>query len=257
MTKQIKSIKKGGGVLFLFKTPFLLALGLLTRLPVSQIKTIEATDSGRSALFYPLIGLIIGVILYLPTWLFPHASSFVLAAIIVTLWAIITGGLHLDGLADSADGWLGGQGNIEKTRAIMKDPLVGSAGVIATVCLLLLKFSVISSLLQNEAGIPLIVAPLIGRTVILLLFVSTRYANPQGMAQQIIENLPRNIASGIIAVCLLIGIFFSFWGIVFSLIGFWLLRRLMLKRLGGCTGDTTGASVEISEMLFLLGASLF
>ena len=244
---------------------FWLAIGLLTRFPVPsslQTDTIQEEDSGRSVLFYPLVGLIIGLILYLPIFFFPDASPTLTAAIIVTLWAIITGGLHLDGLADSADAWLGGMGDKEKIHRIMKDPLVGSAGVIAIVCLLLLKVTALSSLLQNgqegqngnEALI--ILTPLIGRSMILLLFLSTPYIRQQGMATNMVNHLPRNVAWWIVGLCLLCCLLFSFWGIVFVLLGFFLLRRLMLKILGGCTGDTIGASVEISEMLFILGIAL-
>jgi adenosylcobinamide-GDP ribazoletransferase len=60
----------------------------------------------------------------------------------------------------------------------------------------------------------------------------------------------------VIGVSLLFGMLFSFLGMLCALTGFWLLRRLMLKRLGGCTGDTVGATVEITEMLFLVGSAL-
>ena len=238
---------------------FWLAISLLTRFPVPsslQTANIQEEDSGRSVLFYPLVGLIMGCILYLPILLFPHASPTLLAAIIVTLWAIITGGLHLDGLADSADAWLGGMGDKEKIHRIMKDPLVGSAGVITIMCLLLLKVTALSSLIQDGQGVLIILTPLIGRSIILLLFLSTPYIRQQGMATNMVNHLPRKVAWWIAGLCLLCGLLFSFWGIVFVLLGFLLLRRLMLKLLGGCTGDTIGASVEISEMLFILGIAL-
>ena len=238
---------------------FFLALSLLTRLPSARLDNIDASDSGRSALFYPLVGLIIGVILYLPLLLFPNAPAILLAAIITALWAMITGGLHLDGLADSADGWLGGMGDKQRTQRIMKDPLVGSAGVIAIVCLLLLKFAALTALLQMSfhnvllsSGI-LLLAPVIARAFVLLLFLSTQYVSEKGIANQITENLPEISAWRILAICGLIGFYFSIWGMLFALLGFWFLRRLMLKHLEGFTGDTTGALVEISEVLFLIG----
>lgn len=217
---------------------------------------IQPEDAGRSVLFYPIIGLLIGILLYLPVLLFPDASSLLLAAIIVTLWAIITGGLHLDGLADSADAWLGGMGDNEKTQRIMKDPLVGAAGVIAIVCLILLKVAAISALLDKGAAGIIIIAPVIGRSLILLLFLSTPYVRSHGMANDAVNHLPKNLAIWITAICFLIGLLVSFWGLLAALIGFWLLRRLMMQRLGGCTGDTTGACVEVGEMLFLLGGAL-
>ena len=235
---------------------FLLALSLLTRIPVAALDNIQAKDLGASALFYPLVGLIIGVFLYSPALLFPHASPLLLAAIIITGWVVITGGLHLDGLADSADAWLGGGSDEEKTHRIMKDPLVGAAGVIAVTCVLLLKFSALTALLKASSCGLIILAPILGRSVILLLLKTSHYVRNQGMASDVINSMPRMTSIWVLGVCLLAGVLISFWGVICALTGFWLLRRVMLKRLGGCTGDTVGATVEISEMLFLVGSAL-
>ena len=248
-----------------YKNAYFLAQSLLTRLPTPQLIDIRGIDAGRSALFYPLVGLLIGLVLYLPLLFFSQTFSLLTAALIVTLWAVITGGLHLDGLADSADGWLGGsldKSGKQKTLAIMKDPLVGSAGVIAIVCVLLLKFAVLSAIFQQtfqgvlgSFGI-IIIAPIIGRAMILLMMISTKNANPNSMANQIIDNLPKVAASWITALCLLIGAYFSLSGVILVLVTFWFLRRLMIQRLGGFTGDTLGASVEICEVAYLVGAVL-
>lgn len=234
----------------------LLALSLLTRIPAGSFDEITDQDSGRSALFYPVIGVLIGVILYLPILLFPNTPPHFLAVLVITLWAIITGGLHLDGLADSADGWLGGLGDKERTLRIMKDPVIGAAGAIALVCFLLLKASALSVLIDNKLGWLVIITPVLGRLMILFTFYTTSYANKTGMANTVVENLPENISLVIVAIGLLTAGFFSFWGLVTVLIGFFLLRRLMIKRLDGCTGDTVGATVEISEMLFMSGVVL-
>jgi len=239
---------------------FFLALALLTRLPIPQLEEIEARDSGRSALFYPAVGLIIGLILYIPLLLFPQASPLLLAAIITVIWAIITGGLHLDGLADSADGWLGGTGDKRKTLKIMKDPVVGAAGAIAIVCILLLKFAVLSAIFQqafchdgNSAGAIIILAPFIGRAMILLLMLMSKNANPNSMANKIVDNLPRNHTAWLTGVSFLIASFFSLWGLFLALVFFGIAHKLMEKRLGGYTGDTLGATVEITEVMYLIG----
>ena len=239
---------------------FFLALALLTRLPIPQLDNLKAKDSGRSALFYPAVGLIIGLVLYIPLLLFPQASPLLLAAIITVIWAIITGGLHLDGLADSADGWLGGTSDKEKTLKIMKDPVVGAAGAIAIACILLLKFAVLTAIFQQgfyhdgiSVGAIIILAPFIGRAMILLLMLISKNANPNSMANDVVDNLPRNHIAWLIGVCFLVAFFFSWSGLIFALITFWLTRRLMYKRLGGYTGDTLGATVEITEVMYLIG----
>lgn len=238
------------------RTHFFLAIAFLTRLPVPDLGKLEAPDFGRAALFYPLVGLVIGGLLCVPGLVFPHASPLLLAAILTVLWAAITGGLHLDGLADSADAWLGGFGDVEKTHRILKDPLVGAAGVIALVGVLLLKFVALSVLIAHQQWLVIVFAPLLGRTLILLLFLTTPYVRSGGLASAVTQHLPRQTAWWITAAGLLVGITVSTAGILLMLLGFWLLRRLMLQRLHGCTGDTAGASVESGEMLWLTGAAL-
>jgi adenosylcobinamide-GDP ribazoletransferase len=237
---------------------FFLSLSLLTRIPAPHLQNLQPEDSGRSALFYPLIGLVIGCLLCIPFFIFPaKASPFLLAAVITTFWVMVTGGLHLDGLADSADGWLGGQGDTEKTKLIMKDPLVGSAGVIAIVCIILLKFSALTTLIMDNHWTAILIAPMLGRSMILSLFLSTPYVRNQGMASSVIDYIPRKIAILVILLCFLIAMSFSLTGMLFALTGFFLLRYMMLSYLDGCTGDTAGATVEITEMFWLLGVALF
>lgn len=236
---------------------FLLAVSFLTRIPVPALGRIDAPDFARSALFYPLVGFLIGVILCVPYALFSHASPLLLAAIITVLWAALTGGLHLDGLADSADAWLGGFGDMEKTHRILKDPLVGAAGVIAISSVMLLKVTTIAALLEQTAWDSVLFAPLIGRTLILLLFLTTPYVRKQGLASAVTDYLAPIPTAVLVGVCILLGLWVAPVSLMLTLLGFWLLRRLMLQRLQGCTGDTAGASVEIGEMLWLVGCGLF
>jgi len=235
---------------------FLLSLSLLTRLPVTLPNNIDCYDSGRSALFYPLVGLIIGLIALLPIGIFSNTSPILLGAIVIALWAAITGGLHLDGLADSADAWLGGMGDRERTQRIMKDPLVGAAGVIAIVCVLLLKFSAVIVLIQQGSLWGLALAPMVARNMVLLLFLTSEYVSSQGIAHYVVDYLPRTIAWGILIVILVMCGLFSVYGTLLVLIGFGLIRRLSLKRIGGYTGDVAGVVVEITETLFLVGCGL-
>ena len=237
-------------------THLFLAISFLTRLPVPALGKLEPPDFARAALYYPLVGLLIGGLLCLPMLVFPHATPVLLAAILTVLWSALTGGLHLDGLADSADAWLGGFGNAEKTQRILKDPLVGAAGVIAVVGVLLLKFAALAVLLEHHHWQIILLTPLIGRILILLLFLTTPYVRADGLASAVTQYLPRTIAWWITLGGLLLGLVVSGAAISLTLLGFWLLRRLMLQRLQGCTGDTAGASVEIGEMFWLVGAAI-
>jgi len=102
----------------------------LTRLPMPRLAHISPEDNGRSLCAFPLVGLVIGLLLFIAasvlTWVLP---VMVVATLLLTLWVLLTGGLHLDGLADSADAWLGGYGDKARTLEIMKDPRCGSAAV--------------------------------------------------------------------------------------------------------------------------------
>lgn len=237
-------------------TAFWLALSFLTRIPTPNLGSLTAADFGRSALFYPLIGLIIGGLLCLPLLLFSHAEPLLVAALITVLSAIITGGLHLDGVADGADAWLGGLGDSEKTHRILKDPLVGAAGAIAIASVLMLKWAALTVLITHNVWWAILFAPVWGRSLVLLLFLTTSYVRAGGLASAVTDQLPRLAAIIIVGLSSVIALGLSWQGLAGSLLIFWLLRRLMLQRLGGCTGDTAGASVEIGELAWLMGIAL-
>lgn len=237
-------------------TAFFLAVSLLTRLPIPTLSTLSDADFGRSVLFYPLVGGLIGSILCLPLWLLPEAEPIVLAAILTVLWAALTGGLHLDGVADSADAWLGGFGDLEKTHRILKDPLVGAAGAIALSSTLLLKFAALTVLINHQLIWLILFAPVLGRNFVVLLLLNTPYVRTQGLASAAVNNLPKTPAIYLVLLVMGIAGWLAWQGLILALILFWLLRRLMMQRLGGCTGDTAGACVEFGEAAWLIGIAL-
>jgi len=248
------------GALPAYLRAFYLALSLLTRLPVPHFMMVHPRELGLSALFYPFIGLIIGLLLCVPIivgdWLTLTTQPFLLAALVAVMWAMITGALHYDGLADSTDAWLGGLGDDEKTHRIMKDPTVGSMGVVAIVGVLLLKTAALYTLIQNDAWLAIILAPVLGRAFILILMLSTPYIRKEGLSKDIVSHLPRFAAYVMVAISLLLMLWISFFALVLSLLVLYLLRRLMQQRLQGYTGDTLGASVEIGEMMWLIAVAL-
>ncbi|MEE8057866.1 MAG: adenosylcobinamide-GDP ribazoletransferase [Pseudomonadales bacterium] len=235
----------------------------LTRLPMPLINSIEPKDEGRSLLCFPLVGLIIGLLLWvLAASLHALFSPLVIAALLTVFWAVVTGGLHLDGLADSADGWLGGLGDVERTLDIMHDPRCGSAALVAVICLLMTKFAALTIIVELQLWPALIIAPIIGRCVGPLLFVpgaffSTPYIHPKGIAKNFIDHCPaaahQFAVLAIIGCSVLLGdLSIAVAVIASSALTLYLLRRLMLKRLGGATGDTAGAATEIIEVVVLI-----
>ena len=240
--------------------PILIALQFLTVLPVRITEPPDATTTGRSLLYYPLVGLAIGALLTGLAWLLGNTPALVAAALLLAVWVAVTGALHLDGLADSADAWLGGLGDRERTLAIMKDPYCGPAGVVTLVLALLIKFAALVYLAPNKSWEILVVTPVLGRTALVLLFLTTPYVRPHGLGSLLANHLPRRTCIAMViftlaAVPLIVGS--AAIGLLLAMAGVFLgLRRLMLQRLGGTTGDSAGALVEITETAVLLAAVL-
>lgn len=239
--------------------PLLIALQFLTRLPVSLPGIPTPEQVGRSLLWYPLVGLLLGLLLWGAHLLLGQASAVLQAAIILALWVGLSGGLHLDGLADTADAWVGGFADRERTLAIMKDPRSGPIAVVVLVLLLLLKFAALFTLLQAGQGIYLLLLPWLGRSLLPLLLATTPYVRVGGLGQALVEHLPRGQLPWVLGVHLLGMLLFGWMGLLAlatALLLFIWLRRALLRRLGGTTGDTAGALVELGECGVLLALAL-
>jgi adenosylcobinamide-GDP ribazoletransferase len=239
--------------------PFLIALQFLTRLPVTLDGVPDNRDIGRSLLYYPLVGLLIGALLAALSWALADAPPLLRAALLLTAWVGITGALHLDGLADSVDAWVGGFGDRERTLAIMKDPNCGPMGVVALVLLLMIKFAALHSVASNDWR-TLILAPMLARGAVPLLFLTTPYVRAGGLGASLSANAPRTACAAMIAtmwvVILIAAQMRGLWLAIAGIGVLLLLRDVMMKRLGGTTGDTTGAVVELSEAAVLITALL-
>ena len=237
---------------------FTLALQFLTRLPLNLCITISDQRIGQSVLFYPLIGLLIGAILVMVNNLLPEQSLALNAAIILTIWVLLTGGLHLDGLADCSDAWAGGLADKERSLAIMKDPAAGPIAVIILVLLLLLKWTALQSLLQQQEQLTaLLLAPFLGRLSILILMLSTPYIRNNGLGSAMQQHLPRQAAKLIVFFSFAIIIWLTnIYIVLAALTLIALIRHLALQRLQGVTGDVYGASVEMLETVALISLVL-
>ena len=239
---------------------FIIAIQFLTRLPVPAIGEISQRENGRSLLYYPLVGLVIGLLLSGLNWILVDTPDGLQAALLLSTWVLITGALHLDGLADSADAWLGGLGDKERTMTIMKDPRSGPAAIVLIVLLLLIKFAALQAIVADNNWLVLILAPLLARTVLPLLFQTTPYVRVGGLGSSMSEHvsslegilLPLLISLGVIIVMGWSGLLL----IIAVIVSFMLLRTMMIRRLDGTTGDTAGALVEVIEAVVLVVAVL-
>lgn len=196
----------------------LVALQFLTRLPVRLSAMPTPEQFGRAVLCYPLVGVLIGVVLYAAARSLDGTPPLLQAALLLSLWVALSGALHLDGLADMADAWVGGLGDRERTLAIMKDPRSGPVAVVVLVLVLLLKFSALAALLgQGEAGL-LPLAPWLARSSLPLLFLTTPYARPGGLGQAIAEHLPAHSLPWVLGVSFGLALAFGLAGLLALLV---------------------------------------
>jgi len=241
---------------------FTAAIAFLTRAPVPSRMVFGAKDVGRSARWFPLIGLMIGAVLVAALQLFTLVfPAFVTAFLIAAIDALLTGALHLDGLADTVDGFGGGRAREDVLR-IMRDHAIGSYGAVALVLVVAIKASALAELIvRHRAAAWLALMPMLGRWSVVLLSATQPYARRSdkegaplgGAVSDFVGRVELVVASATafpiafalarwrgFAAAILVLAASGLWG--------WYCRR----RIGGITGDTLGASVEISEVLVLL-----
>jgi adenosylcobinamide-GDP ribazoletransferase len=230
-----------------------IAFGLMTTLPFQLPEDWSEGDSGRAAVWYPLVGLVIGAL----TWLAWRGATLVFPAWvagIVTLivWVMLTGGLHLDGLADCCDGLFVSVAP-ERRLEIMKDPYVGAFGVIGLIMILFLKAAGLASL-TPISSFSILLAASLARWCILPLGLMP-LARPSGMAADFVSGFQRSFIlwGAIIPLTLVIllglrGILSLVAGVGATALIIWLAK----SRIGGVTGDVFGMIVEIVETVVLL-----
>ncbi|MEK6747911.1 MAG: adenosylcobinamide-GDP ribazoletransferase [Pseudomonadota bacterium] len=241
--------------------PLLFALQFLTRLPVRLSHLPDNKIIGRSLMYYPLVGLLIGSCLSALHYglLSIAAPNILRAAIEVTCWVLITGALHLDGLADMVDAWAGGRGNRQRTLDIMKDPTSGPMGVSALMLILLLKFSVLNNIFYSQWYI-LLLTPFVARCALVWLFVSMPYVRRGGLGEALSRHAPKRSAKVLAFICVAgaLALFKIPAALLLAstLLVYAIFSYTLRSRIGGTTGDTAGALVEIVETVALVVATL-
>ena len=237
-----------------------LALTFLTKLPWPWRGPAEPAALARSMFWFPWVGAVLGLVFWL-AWaglqkILPEPAA---AALLLVLTVWITGGLHLDGLADTADG-LGGSRTPAESLRIMKDSRLGAFGVLSLILTLLLKFSLFLSLAAPTGGTKaLLFYPVISRWGMVLLAYLSPYARPEGgLGQAMTLGVsPRVLAGASLSAAALSWVILGVPGLVlFTAAGalVWLGGLYCQHRLGGITGDVLGATNEILEVLVLAGA---
>jgi len=237
---------------------FLAALQFLTVIPVKH--SFSAEQIGRSTSYFPVVGIIIGVILaalnYLLELVLPTS---VVNVLLVVSMVVLSGALHLDGLVDTCDG-IAGHGTPEERWRVMHDSHAGGFGVIGAALLLLVKFVSLNSVPQSLMIFTLVTAPVISRWTMVYAIFAYPYARPSGLGKAfkgatgwwqftIATLITVALAAGLFKLAALI-ILFIVWLIVLA-IAFYLKRKF-----AGLTGDTYGAINEVAESGVFIMVSL-
>ena len=241
---------------------FLAAIAFLTRIPVPTTYTFYATDVGKSARWFPWVGALIGVAcLCVYRGLSAFFPASVVAVAIVATETLLTGALHLDGLADMADGFGGGHSREDVLR-IMRDHAIGSYGAVALVLLIALKLTALDNLIERHQVAPyLLISPMLGRWSTVFLNVLLPYARRSGSegAQpggNVTDRVSwRELWMATLAAALVTALLIQWrglicWVAVLAVSG--IMARICRARIGGVTGDTLGASTELCEAAVLL-----
>ncbi|HWF08699.1 MAG TPA: adenosylcobinamide-GDP ribazoletransferase [Bryobacteraceae bacterium] len=230
------------------------AVAFLTRFPVGRMIVCDSTELARSAGWFPLIGIFLGAIYYLAaTTLRTHLPLGVVSVLFVILDGIATGALHFDGLTDTADGFGGGKSSEDILR-IMRDHAIGSYGGFALASAIVLKVTAYTALLNRSNWVvALILTPAMGRWAILLLTATLRYAR---QSRSVTEGMGKGaLLWGTVLMLLALTASKSLRACIALLVivtvtaGFGLHCR---RRIGGITGDTLGANLQLCECAALL-----
>jgi adenosylcobinamide-GDP ribazoletransferase len=245
---------------------FLSAVSFLTLIPAGPGGAFDERLPARSLAFFSIVGCLFGCVLaVIAAALIRVMSPLAASALTTAAWTLMSGALHLDGLADTVDGFGGGKDK-RRRLAIMKDSRIGTFGAAAVCLVLMLKMALISELAGGSAAafilsigaLPsaLVLAPVMGRTVMALAVVLFPAAGKKGLGASFKAN--SRAVDGI--VCAIMALLIAFllrgpWGLLLSVgigaaglgAGFALCRGL-----GGLTGDTYGALCEGTEVLSLL-----
>lgn len=237
---------------------FIVAVQFLTPIPI-RLKVVEPKDLARSMRWFPLVGLMIGLLLFLAKTISVSLgfSIWVTSIVVLLTLTIASGGLHLDGLSDMCDGFYAGKTKEERLQ-IMRDPHIGVMGVIGIVFTILIKWAILISLPNGYySGVSLILMPVISRWTMVIAAFFGPYVQiaKEGIGKPFVENI--TLKEVIIATIIALGVsivladIIGFLLIAISFMSIFIMVIIARRILGGITGDILGAINEIIEILVL------
>lgn len=235
---------------------FFTALAFFTRIPCTRWAGTGEADLNQAARYFPLVGVLVGLIAAAVYWLAAQVwspSLAMIASMAATLW--VTGAFHEDGFTDAVDG-LGGGWTKQQALTIMQDSRIGSYGAVALVVLLLARFEALLQISHGLLAAVLVAGHALSRFAAVLVIHVQEYVRATGKAKPLAKRLSRGelaIAGvcGLAPLALLPPVLL--WALLpVALVWLWFARTLQ-RRLGGYTGDCLGAMQQLTEVAFYLG----
>lgn len=230
-----------------------LAVQFLTRIPTPQVRGFRDDDLARSAVYHPLVGALVGLLLALPLWAF-DGRPWLAAVLGLALWTWVTGALHLDGMSDVADALGAAHRDPARFLAVLKDPHIGVFGAVTLVVQLLLKLVLLAELARLPGAgwcWGLLLVPAWARWGTLWLSRRLPPLQPSGMAERFAWTLGAGAVWGW-AVALALASLALAPPLLAALPLAWLVGTYWARRLGGISGDCLGASIEAMETMLLM-----
>ncbi len=235
---------------------FLAALRFLTIIPLPGRREVTPEEVGRSIVYFPLVGVIIGLILVGLNWLMGLflPSALVDVLLVVSLVAI-SGAFHLDGFVDTCDGMVGHK-TVEERWRVMSDSRVGGFGIIGACCLLLVKYVSLSNVPESWLVETLVLMSVLSRWAMVYAVFAYPYAKPSGLGKAFKQGAswPRFVVATVITLAVAV-ILAQLTGFII-MIAVWVIVVAMAAYLkgkfGGLTGDTYGAINEVAEVCLLI-----
>jgi len=235
---------------------FLAALRFLTIIPLSWWREASPEELGCSTGYFPVVGIIIGLILVGLNSLFKlFLPSPVVHVLLVVSSVVITGALHLDGFVDICDG-IAGHKTPEERWQVMHGSWVGAFGIIGACCLLLVKYVSLNSVPETLLMATLVLMPVISRWTMVYAVFAYPYAKPSGLGKVFKQEASWQKLVMATLIALVVAIVLAKLMGVAIMLGIWIIITVMatyLKRkFAGLTGDTYGAINEVAEVCVLI-----
>ena len=237
-------------------------VGFLTRLPVpSSQKILPQEEFVKGIIFYPLVGLLVGLIDYVVycVMIFFFHMPFLGAVFAVISETVVTGAFHLDGLADTCDGFFSARKK-EKILEIMKDSRVGTNGALALCFDMMLKVAFFVTMTEGNGYLAVLLAPVAGKMATPILMKSSYARQTTGLGSLYLTEKYTKYMIGCICIGILLLAGFlqlqSIVPILCTLLFSFLFREYCQQKIGGMTGDTLGAGYEVAQIVFLLSMTI-